>query len=249
MPVCQTWSCRPWSRACSSAIFWSIRYPRNFGQFDHLVVVTDRKDKKTQRLCRSLSVQCVVTDDFYHGGDNFNKARGINIGLAHLMPGGWRLHLDADIVLPPHFRHMIRRHPLQKHCIYGADRVNVHGYEAWRRVRSKMHGQYNHHFMVTPHDRGDHGTSIGSRFLHSEWGYCPIGYFQLWHSDVGVRYPVNQGSAEHTDVTFAIQWQREERHIIPELFVYHLMMDGQRDGENWQGRKTPPFEPRPYCHQ
>lgn len=208
----------------------------NLGCFDQFVVVTDTRDNRTANLCNKLSVNCIRTDDFYIGGDNFNKGRAINIGLAHLSPGGWRLHLDADIALPPTFRQMIRRHPLDKEFLYGADRLNVVGYPCWCKV--KKFNQYNYNYMVTP----DPTTNLGSRLVHNEWGYCPIGYFQLWHSSRGVRYPINQGSAEHTDVTFAQQWAREKRALIPELLVYHLESEGSKFQGDWNGRTSPDFK-------
>lgn len=214
----------------------------NLAHFDYLVVVTSHKDRATQALCRKMSIQCVKTDDFYHEGANFNKARGINIGLAHLKPGGWRLHIDADIALPPTFRAMLRHHPLREDSIYGADRLNVYGFDAWQRVRGALHMQHNYHYMVSPFI--DRDTDLGSRFVHNEWGYCPIGFFQLWHSSLPeIYYPVNQGSANHTDVTFAIQWPREKRALIPELFVYHLESARGQDQKNWDGRKTDKFGP------
>lgn len=227
--------------------FLAHTLPANLPHFDRLVVVTDHDDAKTADLCRSLSVPCVKTDEFYVGGDRFNKGRAINLGLAHLMPGSWIVQLDADIALPPAFRKMLRHHPLQKDCLYGADRINVFGKAAWDGLKQHIHKQYNYHYMVTPYN--DEGTKFGSRFVHDEWGFCPIGYFQLWHHATGFRYPINQGSAEHTDVTFAMQFPRLKRHLIPELFVYHLDSDGAKMGQNWGGRKTAEFgaEERPYC--
>lgn len=210
----------------------------NLGLFDHIVVVTDTKDNRTYNLCNKLSTTCIRTDDFYIGGDNFNKGRGINVGLAHLIPGGWRLHIDSDIALPPNFRQMIRRHPLSKDTIYGADRINITGYANWQKVQANLHRQYNYNYMVSPIGLG----SLGSRLVHNEWGYCPIGYFQLWHSSVGLRYPINQGSAEHTDVTFAQQFARAQRVLIPELFCYHLESPGTVGKADWNGRASPDFK-------
>lgn len=210
----------------------------NMGCFDQLVVVTDRRDNRTYNLCDKLSVTCIRTDDFYVGGDNFNKGRAINIGLAHLLPGGWRVHIDSDIALPYNFRQMIRRHPLDKETLYGIDRINVKGYANWKKVEAELHKQFNYHYMVTANNYGE----IGSRLVHDEWGYCPIGYFQMWHSSVNIRYPVNQGSAEHTDVTFAIQFPREKRALIPEVFAYHLESEGTVNKGDWNGRTSPDFK-------
>ena len=93
--------------------------------------------------------------------------------------------------------------------------------------------------MVTPNPK----FSLGSRLLHQEYGYCPIGYFQLWHSSHGKQYPVVSGSAEHSDVVFALQWTRQKRELLPELFVYHLESERADMGANWKGRKTKPFGP------
>jgi hypothetical protein len=101
----------------------------NLHHFDHFVVVTAPHDRVTQRLCQEHSVHCVITDVMYEYKERFNKAMAINLGLAHLRGGGWFCHLDADIVLPDRFRLMLEKAGLEKHCIYGADRVNVHNYE------------------------------------------------------------------------------------------------------------------------
>ena len=86
-------------------------------------------------------------------------------------------------------------------------------------------------------------------------GYCPIGFFQLWSpSGSGVtRYPrVGQGTAEHSDVLHAIQWDRQDRCLIPELICIHLETKDKGDrrpmGQNWSGRTTPEFirEEPPY---
>ncbi|HEY5312265.1 MAG TPA: hypothetical protein VIK18_07085 [Pirellulales bacterium] len=222
------------------ADFLAHTLPENLPLLDYLVVVTTPEDRQTRRLCDSLSVQCVDTREFFHAGDKFNKGRGINYGLMHLRSGGWRLHLDADIVLPPMLRSMLARHPLNESNIYGADRLNVLGFNAWQAVKRKKHEQFHHHCLVSGHDGL---ATIGSRLVHAELGWCPIGFFQLWHSASGRRYPVNAGAAEHSDVVFAAQWPRENRVKLPEFFVYHLESEKSRMGANWKGRTTRPFGP------
>lgn len=228
------------------ADFLAHTLPENLPLVDSLVVVTTPEDAATQRLCRRLSVECIDTREFVHGGAKFNKGRGINHGLMHLPAGGWRLHLDADIVLPPTLRRMLARHPLDRSCIYGADRLNVVGFDAWQKVKRKAQEQFHHYCLVSAHDGL---ASIGTRLVHNELGWCPIGYFQLWHSSARRRYPVNCGAAEHSDVVFAAHWPREKRVKLPEFFVYHLESERAAMGANWQGRTTRPFGPETLCQQ
>jgi hypothetical protein len=172
-------------------------------------------------------------------GDKFNKGRMINLGLSNLRHDGWLLHLDADILLPHRFRHCLKMAKLDKSCIYGADRLNTKSYDNWIKNQSKTVPQHQYRFMVTPQSE----FNIGSRLLHLEFGYCPIGYFQLWSSSVRKTYPIVCGSAEHSDVLFAVQWAREKRVLLPEFFVYHLESEVVKMGANWDGRQTPPFGP------
>lgn len=211
----------------------------NIQHLDGIVVVTGRDDKDTQRLCNRLGVSCVDTNVFTDRGEPFNKARGINLGLSHLQHTDWLLHMDADIMLPHRFRTMLGHARLDREKIYGADRINVHSYEQWEAVKKKTVPQFTHGCLV-----GAPGElELGSRLVHSAYGYCPIGYFQMWHSSAQRRYPTNQGSAEHTDVLFAIQWDREHRILLPEVFVFHLESEKAPMGKNWSGRTTKPFKP------
>lgn len=216
--------------------------PENLQQLDRVVVVTHPNDYKTKQVCALYGVDCIETEVFHENGDKFNKGRAINIGLSHLRHDGWLLHLDSDIVLPHRFKEMLQRHGLNKKFLYGADRLNVQGYDKWHQNKHKTIPQYLWRYLVQPVKE----FNLGARLLHAEYGYCPIGYFQLWHSSVKRKYSVHAGSAEHSDVLFAIQWPRCERILMPEFFVYHLESDGcTRMGVNWEGRKTPPF--KPYC--
>ncbi|MBO0951208.1 hypothetical protein [Fibrella forsythiae] len=75
--------------------------PHIRGLFDRLVVVTTPADRYTQQVCEYYRVECIQTDAFYDDGAVFNKAKGINAGLARLEMDGWVVHLDSDIYLPP----------------------------------------------------------------------------------------------------------------------------------------------------
>lgn len=217
--------------------------PENMQHFDHVVVVTHYSDKRTIGLCNKYSIDCVQTHAFFEEGAKFNKGRAINVGFAHLKGLGWILHIDADTLLPHRFRHMLDRARLNEANLYGADRVNVRGWERYQQLRNNgsLVPHYKHGYFVKPPEN----MPIGDRIVHMEHGYCPIGYFQLFHKSSFKKYPTNQGTAEHTDLLFAIQWAREQRVLLPEVLCYHLESDpnGSPMGMNWNGRMSSEFGP------
>jgi hypothetical protein len=44
---------------------------------------------------------------------------------------------------------------------------------------------------------------------------------------------------------FAVQWARQHRQLLPELFAVHLESERVAMGANWKGRTTRPFGPVP----
>ena len=176
--------------------------------------ITAPKDVETQELCRKLSVPYYATNVFYKDGDKFNKARGIDFGLSYLRWNDWVVHLDADTILPPMARRWLEWRPLDTQSIYGVDRVNCVGYEAWKAFQAEHH--VGHDYMCRV--RVPSGMPLLDRIAIRDYGgYIPIGYFQMWHGSLGRRYPVAKGDAEHTDVLHAIQWDEGNRHLIPEV--------------------------------
>lgn len=207
----------------------------NHGHFDSFIVTTSHDDKATQRVCKKHGARCVQTDLFKKNGRNFNKGAAINAGLDHFQYHGWRMHLDADIILPANFRRILFNHShLSRSTIYGADRIDVLGREHLREI---MGGNPQHvHSCLT---NASHGP-IGARYVDVLRGYCPIGYFQLWHASSHKSYPYSLGGAQHDDVMFSAQWPESERKLIPSLLVYHLCSRKPVWGENWDGvRKHP----------
>jgi len=222
--------------------FLEVTLPHNKQFFDNIVVVTNFKDKETHKICRYNNIDPVKTEVFYEDGDAFNKAKGINMGLAHLRYSDWILHMDADILLPNDFRNQLLIHPLKKNCIYGADRFNVIGRQKYNELiaSKQFKHQYRDKFvMETP------VLPAGARLIHREFGYVPIGYFQLFHgSYIGqhqLKYPINQRNAERSDVQFALQWERENRVLLPTTSVFHLESEPAKQGANWDGRTTAEF--------
>lgn len=223
------------------ADFLEETLPHTLSQVDDLVVVTIPEDVRTRGLCHKMGVRCLPTHSFHQWGDRFNKGRAINYGLANLRLDGWVLHIDADIVMPSRTRWMMGISCMEPHKIYGCDRVDVVGRAAWDAYKAKPDIQYVHSCRVQPPRQ----FGIASRLIHVGYGgYCPIGFWQAWNPGAsGIdRYPETQGSAEHTDVLHAAQWDKEDRQLIPEFYVLHLMTRGEAgSGSNWSGRKSPAF--------
>lgn len=223
--------------------FLAHTLPYNKNHFDRLVVVTDKADERTRRLCEFHHVECVQTDVFYSEGAPFNKAKGINVGLNRLSRRGWVLHLDADIYLPPLTRRILENIELDPAYLYGIDRMMCPTYESW--VRFRENPKLTHEGWIYIHPTI---FPLGVRIAeYMGRGYEPIGFFQLWNpSGSGVNwYPEEHGSADRTDVLFAKKWTRGKRGLIPEIIGVHLDsedLDLKQMGKNWNGRKTAPFE-------
>jgi hypothetical protein len=231
------------------ADFLAETLPCNLGHFDHLIVVTAEQDRATQQLCRRLGVECRATDLMHYGGDSFAKARAIDYGLAYLRRDDWVVHLDADIWLPPMTRQWIEWAQPDPECIYGIDRCNCTSWDAWRkfidRPMRQQHQHLHHCLTVPPFDVAHNRPfPMGARIsLRQYGGYVPIGFFQMWNAGKYPerRYPLIQGSAEHTDVLHAIQWPASKRRILPEIIAVHLESETSEMGVNWKGRKSKPF--------
>lgn len=209
---------------------------QNHGHFDNYIVVTSSDDKKTQAVCKKHSATCVQSDLFKKNGRNFNKGAAINAGFNLFQYAGWRIHLDSDILLPDSFRRMILNHTyLDDKFIYGADRIDVVGMDAWNKLHSHLHccPQHAHKCLV------NHGTNspISARYVDKLRGYVPIGYFQLWHAKSHKDYPFSLGSAAHDDVIFAAQWAERHRVLLPHVITYHLCGSIPVWGENWDGNR------------
>ncbi len=222
------------------ADFLAETLPHNLPHFDRVLVITAPRDVETQELCRKLSVPYYATNAFFKDGDKFNKARGIDFGLSFLRWNDWVVHLDADTFLPPMTRKWLEWRTLDKECIYGIDRVNCVGHEAWTGYLNQHHTGHDYMCRV----RVPRGMPLLDRIAIRDYGgYIPIGYFQMWSGSTGRRYPIARGDAEHTDVLHAIQWDENKRHLIPEVVAVHLQSVDSPLGANWRGRTTPRFAP------
>lgn len=221
----------------------------NHGLFDSWTIVTEPKDGETRDVCRRFNLKTILSNEGRLHGESFCKGRLVERGLQHLSADGWRLHVDADVALPHTFRHRLHAAHLQEDTLYGVDRIMLKNWEQWQKVLKSGYlngGQFDYHCRTTTPP----GTEIGTRWAHPQFGYVPIGFFQLWHSSEdewrGIRikpYPSNHGNACRTDVQHALQWDRSKRIIIPEIIAVHLESEAAEKGANWNGRSTKHFGP------
>jgi hypothetical protein len=229
--------------------FLAVTLPENLPLLDHLVIVTAPEDTETQAVCRRHSVHCVVSDDGKRNGGGFNKGRLINRGLDAIGGHDWVLHLDSDIVLPRKLRRMLDWAHLDLACLYGADRQNLVGFDRWQKLKQYA-GAWDNHAHQSGHWFHPE-LPMGSRWVSSLHGYVPIGFFQLWHGSASVQngyhvrhYPTDHGDAARTDVQFALQWDRRQRVLLPEVIVLHLESEPAGLGANWSWRTTKRFGPQ-----
>ena len=210
--------------------------PHNKFLFDRIVVVTSFEDKATQRVCEFHHVECIRTDELLSRKGEFHKGKGINAGLEALSLRGWAVHLDADIYLPPQTRLLLQAADLDPAFIYGIDRFNVRGFEAWAEFQGVPRLQ---HECETYIHLG--AFPMGTRVMHRHaGGYVPIGFFQLWHASAQKDYPWSLGTAQHDDILFAEQWPRANRVHLPTVLTYHLCAQPPKLGENWDGHRQQP---------
>lgn len=216
--------------------FLAHTLPLNKPHFDRLVVVTTHMDKLTQRVCEFHHVECILTDKFQAHVGNFCKGAGINTGLDRLDRDGWLVQMDADIALPPLTRYLLEKAELQSDCIYGADRFMVPSFAEWMAFIGNPRLLHENkswvHLSAFP---------LGVRVAIEEYGWAPIGYFQLWHGSQQKLYPSGHTDAAREDLQFPLKWPRHKRHLLPDLAVYHLESEAAPMGANWAGRKTAPF--------
>jgi len=212
-----------------------VTLAQNHPHVDSLIVVTAHDDRRTQAVCAKHGCVCVQTDLFTKHARQFNKGAAINAGFAYWQYRGWRVHLDADIVLPDNFRRLLFNHTaLNKDTLYGADRVNVVGTEALQAVVNRP--QHLHSALL----EATASQPIGARFVSPLHGYLPLGFFQLWHTRCQKDYPYSLGTAAHDDTMFSALWPRDRRQHLPTAICYQLCSRPPVWGENWDGRREQP---------
>ena len=216
-----------------------VTLAENHQQCDHLIVVTTHDDLKTQSVCRKYGVTCVPTDTFTKFPNEFRKGAGINRGFDFFQYYGFRGYIDADCILPNNFNRILFNHTvLDQSVLYGCDRINISGLKELQTVKKRLtsNPQHAYGFLINP----SHDGAFGSRYLDGNDSYCPIGFFQLWHSSHQKPYPSSKNEASHDDISFAKLWPKEKRQLLPSAFCYHLVPEGELlFGANWKGRTQP----------
>jgi hypothetical protein len=209
----------------------------NHQQVDHQIVVTSHDDSRTHAVVRKHGATLVQTDLFQKNGRNFNKGAAINAGMDYFQYHGWRMCWDADIVLPDSFRRMLfTKTHLDRSTLYGCDRVDVVGREEWHAIRNHNNRQHSEGVFVGT----NHHRALSPRYVDNLSGYCPLGFFQMWHASCQKPYPFSLGTAAHDDVMFARLWPQSHRVLLPSVVCYHLCSKEPQLGENWEGNRTQP---------
>jgi hypothetical protein len=214
---------------------WTL--PLNKTHFDNLIVVTSKEDKLTQRICEYHHIHCVRSDVWKVEGGGFNKAAMINEGLKHLKYNEFISHYDADCVLSPKFRTILEgiSPQLDPSFIYSMDRMNCKSWIEW--MDFWMNPTLSNENEIFVHAKP---FEVATRIARPN-GWVPIGYFQMWHSSAGVKYPEEHTTAGRTDMLFAEKFPRSKRAFLPEMFCIHLESEKAAMGANWSGRKTKKF--------
>lgn len=222
--------------------FLKISLPNNKRILDRIIIVTSKEDIETQKFCKEQNVECIATNIFYEKG-KFNKFAGINEALK-LLNNEWVLFLDADIVLHPICKRVFQELKFEVYELYGADRFNCIGIENWEKF--SFNKQVIDNWLMT-----SCGLEFGARINHYYGqegengkfsGYKPLGFFQLAHKSYFKNYPEYCPGADHCDIEFANLYTREQRVLIPEIPLIHLVSKNSGWGSNWKGRTTLPFD-------
>ena len=208
---------------------------RNARHFDEWVVVTCKKDKRTQELCKKHGMKCVVSKLLKPDGRDFHAVHGkwnvINEGLevvekarnAACRPGeaSWALVLDADVLLPRHFRERLEAMPLVPGTLYGA---------AGRKILDER-------VAFDQLKECEPWATLVARNSNV------IGYFNLFSLDKGVkRYPSRKPGDKgggHDDWRFTHSFDADHKAFLP-MTVIHTGWPGV----NWDGRKADSYEMR-----
>lgn len=89
-----------------------------------IVVVTSRRDEKTQKLALENGLKCHLTEVFWDNGAKFNKGAAIAEAFSYYDWNDWVLFFDADILPPENWMEQITNKPPHPEigCLYGAHR-------------------------------------------------------------------------------------------------------------------------------
>lgn len=221
------------------ADFLAYTLPMNMRYFTKLVVVTTPEDIDTIRLCEIYGVECVKTNSFYHGGAAFNKANGINAGLARLSLSDYVIHMDADIWFHPMSIKNLYSLELEGNKLYGCDRIMIESFTDYLSLM-QMPDIYKGDWLMDLS-----AFKVGSRITQYWNGqnYQVLGFFQMWNPNISkvFYYPNESEGADKSDIQFSYMWPRKHRILLPDMIAVHLENEVSQTGKNWYGRKTARF--------
>ena len=195
----------------------------NRRHFDRWVIITVPGDRATHELCAENEIECFDSRILSPGGQDFdaavNKGAVLNEVLRRLPVALWTLVLDADILLPRHFRKRVEALPLEIGCLYGV---------AGRRI-CQNRDMFEMLKVLEPWSQ--HSSRHGE----------PIGYFNLFSPRSEPNLYPERGADKfaHDDWLFTRQFDPSRRRVLP-MEVLH----GGPVRKNWSGRSTEPFGPR-----
>lgn len=161
----------------------------NKSKLDRWIIVTHESDLDTIKLCQKNDIEFVCSKRVFDDA-SFAKGRAINDGLALLNKTDWLLHIDADQKLPDDFTQIISTECNNKNLLYGCYRKDEHG-------NSLEKGQHTTKISASPSGRP---RIIKRRLI------LPIGYFQLWHSSVRLKYEEQSLTGDKDDMFFMNKW-------------------------------------------
>lgn len=213
----------------------SVTMPFNKSIIDNWIIVTSEEDVETQKLCNCYNIKCIISNEMYENGDIFNKGKAINLGFDQFNLKGYCLQLDSDIILVPGLKKLLSYMDLEEDCLYGVDRIDLTGREEVMEAILRMKDQYSDYVFVQEQ------MPISTRMYHNEMGYCPIGFFQLFHNSKMIPYPMIHKTAARSDILFMLNWAKNKRRLFPGCFVYHIKTEEAPMGIDWNGRTTKPL--------
>jgi hypothetical protein len=201
-----------------------ITLKENSGIFDHTIVVTSTKDKKTQKVCKKYNCTLILTDSFYDEDSYLNKGKAINLAYSKLKYKQWVANMDADIILFKNFKKIFFDSFSNMEALYWMPRLMFNTPDEWV------------DFLKSPKPKNPQ--------IEEE----ALGYFQLYHYNSKVFQLLNEHNsnkpyyefskdASMSDLMFKNMWKRDFRLKL-NMVCYHL----GESMKNWKGRVTPEFK-------
>jgi hypothetical protein len=205
----------------------------NRRHFDRWIVMTIQEDSATHEVCTRYGIEYRNSSILSSNGSDFNavhnKGPVLNEALQLIeedILGAkensqeedyWTLIIDADVLLPRHFRDRVEALPLRKGVLYAAAGRKI--CETREQFETLRHSE--------PWER------LVSRYSQA------LGYFNLFAMDASPnRYPPRQAGniVHHDDWLFTTSFAEANRAILP-FTVIHTGPYAL----NWDGRVSPQF--------